>query len=203
MPDGLEASDSCRDAAALLGRQPLHTDAPEPEPGKRRAEDLPSGSKPLSIIVAIEPDTKLWIFPDGCDHPETGILVELAVGDALVWNMDVVHAGAGYALMHHRIHTYVDVHLDLYIRKPGETNPCPRRKLFGSDDAIDDDSVDGDADAHGAAAARSSKRQRPNQLDTGLISDSASQLAAASFYEGGAEGEALPGDPLPKLLGFV
>ena len=188
LPNGADAvTPSASDAAAVLGRQPLHSDAPDPEePGGPRAEDLPPGSKPLSVIVAIEPDTKLWLFPDGCDHPESALLVELAVGNALVWNMDFVHAGAGYAVVHHRIHAYVDVPDDLYVRKRGETNPCTRRRLFpdGKRTRADDESASG---VLVAAAARPRKKPRI-ALNAKPIVDGDAQLTAASFSRGKADG---------------
>ena len=50
----------------------------------------------------------LWVFPDGCEHPESKVLVRLDVGDVLLFQGDVVHAGAGYASEHFRIHAYID-----------------------------------------------------------------------------------------------
>ena len=79
--------------ASVLGRQPLHSDAPPPKEGS--LSDLEAADCPLSVMVAIEPDTKLWIFPSGCDHPEDALLIHLDVGDMLCWRGDLVHAGAG------------------------------------------------------------------------------------------------------------
>ena len=84
------------DAAALLGRQPLHADAPPPIGGS--IAELPDADKPLSVLVAVEPGTRLWVYPLGCTRPDEALLVELNVGDILVWRGDVVHAGAGSTL---------------------------------------------------------------------------------------------------------
>ena len=37
---------------------------------------------------------------------------------------DLVHAGAGYAGEHFRVHAYVDPPSDIYRRPPGKTNRC-------------------------------------------------------------------------------
>ena len=73
-------------------------------------------------MLGIEPGTKLWVFPEGCDGP--GQLVHIGVSDMLVWRGDLVHAGAGYAQEHTRVHAYVDPPADLYERPKGRTNRC-------------------------------------------------------------------------------
>ena len=80
-------------AAARLGRQAAHADAPQPTRGS--IDDLAPGDRPLSVMVAMEPGTQLWVFPSGCNNLEDALLVELQVGDVLVWRGDVIHAGAG------------------------------------------------------------------------------------------------------------
>ena len=85
------------DAAALLGRQPLHADAPPPARGS--ISDLKDEDKPLSVMVAVEPGTLLWVYPLGCSRPDEALLVELNVGDVFVWRGDIVHAGAGCSLL--------------------------------------------------------------------------------------------------------
>ena len=114
-------------AAAAMGRQPLHSDATLPAEGEKPLDKLPPADQPLSVIVAVEPNTRLWIYPDGCDGD--GILVPLNVGDVLVWKGTLVHAGAGYAVTHHRIHAYVDPPHDIYRRRKG-TEPCTPQDLF-------------------------------------------------------------------------
>ena len=71
----------------------------------------------------MQPRTKLWIFPNGCDDPNP-MLLRLAVGDMLVWRGDLVHAGAGYAEEHVRVHAYVDPPSHIYQRPFGKTNRC-------------------------------------------------------------------------------
>ena len=117
--------------AARVGRQPAHHDAVEPKPHECRRyrvkplSELHIQDMPLSAMVAIQPGTVLWIFPNGCNHPERAYLVELAVGDILVWRGDLVHAGAGYAEEHFRIHAYIYPPRSIYHR-PGHlsTSQC-------------------------------------------------------------------------------
>ena len=92
------------DEAASLGAQPAHADA-ERAPG---LSHLKPQNKPFSALIAIQSGTLLWIFPSGCENPEDRFLVRLDVGDVLLFQGDVVHAGAGYACEHYRIHAYVD-----------------------------------------------------------------------------------------------
>jgi len=121
--DGLRAraeEDEAR--AALEGRQPAHSDSPEPLPPSSLA-DIADADFPLSALLAVQPMTKLWIFPNGCDDPNP-MLLRLAVGDMLVWRGDLVHAGAGYAEEHVRVHAYVDPPSHIYQRPFGKTNRC-------------------------------------------------------------------------------
>ena len=108
--------------AALEGRQPAHSDSPEPLPPSSLA-DIADADFPLSALLAVQPRTKLWIFPNGCDDPNP-MLLRLAVGDMLVWRGDLVHAGAGYAEEHVRVHAYVDPPSHIYQRPFGKTNRC-------------------------------------------------------------------------------
>lgn len=119
------------DLAAVLGRQPRHWDVPDnDDEGHMEDLNLPATDVPLSVMVAIEPGAKLWIYPDGCgSEQETALLVELEVGDVLVWRGDLVHAGAGYGVDHYRIHAYVDS--PFFNREKG-TGLCLRRPLFGA-----------------------------------------------------------------------
>ena len=108
--------------AALEGRQPAHSDSPEPIPPSSLA-DIADADFPLSALLAVQPKTKLWLFPNGCDDPNP-MLLRLAVGDMLVWRGDLVHAGAGYAEEHVRVHAYVDPPTHIYQRPFGKTNRC-------------------------------------------------------------------------------
>ena len=128
LPDELNRPD-IPDVAAVHGRQPRHWDIPDNnDEGHLEDLNLPATYVPLSVMVAIEPGTKLWIYPDGCDtDEETALLVELNVGEVLVWRGDLVHAVAGYGVDHYRIHAYVDS--PFFNRKEG-TGLCLRRTLF-------------------------------------------------------------------------
>ena len=79
---------------------------------------------PLSALLAIEPGTKLWVFPNGCEAEEDAFLATIEVGEVMVWRGDLVHAGAGYAVEHTRIHAYVDPPASVYARPTGKTNLC-------------------------------------------------------------------------------
>ena len=79
---------------------------------------------PLSVLLAIQPRTKLWVFPDGCGAEASAFLARVEVGDVMVWRGDLVHAGAGYAEEHVRVHAYVDPPPDIYRRPFGKTNRC-------------------------------------------------------------------------------
>lgn len=138
------ASASTPNAAALaarIGRQPAHSDAPEPRPkgeggggrggegNKPTVDTLDDVDVPLSAMLAIQPGTCLWIYPDGCGGVGGGgadgaELVWLEVGEMLIWRGDLVHAGAGYAREHVRVHTYVDPPADIFERRRGQTNLC-------------------------------------------------------------------------------
>ena len=119
------------DEVAVIGRQPRHWDVPDQPSGECLKDlELPATDVPLSVMVAIEPGAKLWIYPEGCDSSEdTALLVNLEVGDVLVWRGDLVHAGAGYGVEHYRIHAYIDS--PFFYREKG-TGRCLRRALFGN-----------------------------------------------------------------------
>ena len=109
---GVTAAGVTAAEAALRGRQPAHQDAPEPTANERRQHGLKplaalaDDDMPLSVMVAVQEGTVLWIFPGGCDATqlEHAFLVHLEVGAMLVWRGDLVHAGAGYAIQHYRLH---------------------------------------------------------------------------------------------------
>lgn len=126
--------------AEVVGRQPAHSDCPAPLPGEPSLAQLAATDVPLSALLAIEPGTKLWVFPSGCEAAqaaaqspqaaaearscEAARLVRLNVGEVMVWRGDLVHAGAGYALTHTRVHAYVDPPPQYYRRPRGKTNLC-------------------------------------------------------------------------------
>lgn len=125
-------ADDAREGAARAGRQPAHSDAPWPvEPGATPLQELADADMPLSAMLAVQPGTRLWVWPAGCDEegggdergddggaaaaeaakaaataparaagPAPPVLVELELGDLLVWRGDLVHAGAGYPEEH-------------------------------------------------------------------------------------------------------
>ena len=200
------------EAAALMGRQPLHSDAPKPTRGTLAG--LRDGDAPLSVMVALEPATKLWIFPSGCDHPEDALLVHLNVGDMLVWRGDLVHAGAGthampkahpppphtrpsppcanagYHVEHIRVHAYVDPPPDIYRRPHGATDVCQPRGLFHQPAA----SVEATAARASAATARgttaraatvaAARRAAATPSDVGTIARSSPSIHPDEMSDG-------------------
>ena len=66
------------------------------------------GRKPASVILALEPGARVIFFED--EYMATGkVPVQLNPGDLLVFDGDVSHAGASYAMPNTRIHVYLDV----------------------------------------------------------------------------------------------
>ena len=112
------------EVAEALGRQPPHSDSPAAPEGMPQLADLDHANVPLSVLLAIMPGTKLWIFPNGCDAPDDAFVVHLEVGEMMAWRGDLVHAGAGYASEHVRVHAYVDPPSQYYARPTGKTNLC-------------------------------------------------------------------------------
>ena len=115
-------------ATALAGRQPTHSDAPLPEDNSAGLSELSDVDIPLSAMVAIQKGTRLWVWPEGCPSgasaDERAQLLELELGQVLVWRGDLVHAGAGYVQQHTRLHAYVDPPPHIYRRPRGRTNLC-------------------------------------------------------------------------------
>ena len=63
--------------------------------------------KPLGIIVALQPGTRVRVYSDQWD--EEGMAVPLAPGDALIFDGDVLHAGEEYPdAANLRMHFYLD-----------------------------------------------------------------------------------------------
>lgn len=68
-----------------------------------RLARLPEESKPLGVLLALQDRTRFVAFV-----PERKEL-SLDAGDALLFRGDLVHAGAAYDELNHRIHSYVTV----------------------------------------------------------------------------------------------
>jgi hypothetical protein len=119
-----EEEEGAEERAARMGRQPAHSDSPMAEEGCPALEELADADMPLSVLLAIQPGTKLWVFPRGCGDEESAFLARVEVGDIMVWRGDLVHAGAGYAEEHVRVHAYVDPPAEIYKRPFGKTNRC-------------------------------------------------------------------------------
>jgi hypothetical protein len=81
------------------------------------AEDVP-----LSVLLAVQANTSIWILPDGCDGK--GHLVKMNVGDVLIFRGDLVHAGSGYNVQHFRIHGYFLPPKSLYDGNIQDTARC-------------------------------------------------------------------------------
>lgn len=86
-------------------------------------EELVSASDnemPLSVIVALMPGTRLNVWPNSLGlvslsdseikkvAPIACKVVEMEVGDVLVFRGDFVHAGSGYDTDNYRLHTFLD-----------------------------------------------------------------------------------------------
>jgi hypothetical protein len=72
---------------------------------------------PLGVVVAIEPGTKLHVWPNSIRHPSRDTTpsqpirretIDIDVGDILIFRGDLTHAGASYGSTNHRVHIYVD-----------------------------------------------------------------------------------------------
>ena len=61
---------------------------------------------------------------EAAEAAEAPLLLELELGDMLVWRGDLVHAGAGYDVEHVRVHAYIDTPDHIYRRPRGRTNLC-------------------------------------------------------------------------------
>ena len=66
------------------------------------------GCKPATAILALEPGARIIFFED--ENKSGGrVPVLLHPGDLLLFDGDVSHAGASYALSNTRVHVYLDV----------------------------------------------------------------------------------------------
>lgn len=86
------------------GRQPFHADATCPG-GFWQVYDLLEVDTPLSVLLALEEQTRLHVLPLDGSAPST---VALRAGELLVYRTDVEHAGANYADENVRIHIFVE-----------------------------------------------------------------------------------------------
>jgi len=94
---------------------------------------------PLGCIIALEPGTKLKIWPksirlsfmnnlirsdfiESINGPIRPIEIELNPGDVLVFRGDLVHAGSAYNTKNNRIHLYLDSPL---VSRPSNTTWFP------------------------------------------------------------------------------
>ena len=89
--------------------------------GSHKDCPLLCGDVPGSTLLAIDDDTTLQIFPNGCrDGP--GIQLRLCKGDLVYWRGDLVHAGSAYSTLNLRVHSYVDS--KAWKRPSDSTSPC-------------------------------------------------------------------------------
>jgi len=94
-------------------RQAAHCDyIPTPE-----LLALPLSEMPLLMLIAIEPNTTIDVWPGSHRILRTEGLrstvsrrmtVHLDVGDAIVFRADLVHAGSAYETANRRLHVYLD-----------------------------------------------------------------------------------------------
>ena len=91
--------------AATCKAQKLHWDF---DPGL--IECLPATGplhrKPVSVILALEPGTRLFVRDEAAGAT---VPIALGVGDILVFDGDVAHHGAWYPSRNTRVHMYLDV----------------------------------------------------------------------------------------------
>ena len=66
----------------------------------------PLHRKPVSVILALEPGTRLFVRDEAAGAT---VPIALGVGDILVFDGDVAHHGAWYASRNTRVHMYLDV----------------------------------------------------------------------------------------------
>lgn len=87
--------------------QPAHCDY------QRATLNVSDEHMPLAALLAIEPGTMLSVWPKsitGGDMPERieRVVLNMDVGDMVVFRGDLVHAGSGYDAENHRLHAYLD-----------------------------------------------------------------------------------------------
>ena len=62
---------AAQDGPARVGRQPAHSDASAAvEPGATPLHALADADMPLSAMLAVQPGTRLWVYPSGCAKAE-------------------------------------------------------------------------------------------------------------------------------------
>ena len=119
----------------LIGRAPsaasaLHAGEP-PSVGSAREAALGTPAEAAAAASAEPPcaaeaaeTTEAAETAEAAEAAEAPLLVELELGDMLVWRGDLVHAGAGYDVEHVRVHAYIDTPDHIYRRPRGRTNLC-------------------------------------------------------------------------------
>ena len=90
----------------------------ESEPGCQRqaahCDYVPSSElacadpMPLLVLIAIEPNTTLDVWPLSWQRQRVRKTIALDAGDALVFRADLIHAGSAYEMRNRRIHFYLD-----------------------------------------------------------------------------------------------
>ena len=84
------------------GDQQPHVDEEHGRYSAWVSKQTPHLRRPMSLLLAIMPGTRLRLFANRCWQ-----LLELDVGDVLVFAGDVKHNGVGYAQEHLRIHAHL------------------------------------------------------------------------------------------------
>jgi hypothetical protein len=74
------------------------------------AELTSAEPKPLLVLIAIEPNTTIEIWPGSHISGKSCVrtTVVLDAGDAIVFRADLVHAGSAYEVRNRRLHFYLD-----------------------------------------------------------------------------------------------
>lgn len=103
-------------------RQVIHCDYDVKTESKSLFMD--SGEPPLGILIALQDQTKLLVFPKSHNYvwkiletpegkyprykPITGIIVDIPRYSAIIFRQDLVHAGDAYDHVNVRLHIYLD-----------------------------------------------------------------------------------------------
>ena len=82
-------------------------------------QGVPHHRCPLLALIALEPGTRLIVWPFQAGGP---VKLVLKVGDVLLFRADLRHAGAAYDRRNVRLHVYID-HPGVP-RPPDTTHPC-------------------------------------------------------------------------------
>jgi len=98
-------------------QKPLHADSCIPDSHWHLR--APWGDAHLAMIIALQDNTKLHIYPFGRGGEE--IIIALNAGDVLIFRGDLIHAGAEYTGRNVRIHMYLDSSAAPELRDPNRT----------------------------------------------------------------------------------